>query len=116
MRTIVHLTASAFFGGPERQMCGLAQSLPGGYRTVFILFSEGGRCEAFLGEARRLGVETLVLANDTPHLHAAVRELEGSLESIEADVLCCHGYKADLVGRPAARRLGIPVVAVSRGW
>ena len=28
----------------------------------------------------------------------------------------CHGYKADLVGRPAARLAGIPVVAVSRGW
>src|SRR5262249_51385632 len=31
-------------------------------------------------------------------------------------LLCCHGYKANLVGRWAARRLGIPVVAVSRGW
>src|SRR5262249_35089656 len=28
----------------------------------------------------------------------------------------CHGYKANLLGRPAARAAGVPAVAVSRGW
>jgi glycosyltransferase involved in cell wall biosynthesis len=32
------------------------------------------------------------------------------------DVLLCHGYKAHMLGRLAARRVGIPAVAVSRGW
>jgi glycosyltransferase involved in cell wall biosynthesis len=116
MRTIVHLTASTFFGGPERQMCGLGRSLPDDYRTVFILFSENGRYRAFLNEARNQGFEAVALANDTPYLHAAVRELEGHLQRVEADVLCCHGYKADLIGRAAARRRQLPVVGVSRGW
>jgi glycosyltransferase involved in cell wall biosynthesis len=116
MRTIVHLTASTFFGGPERQMCGLARSLPHDYRTVFILFSEGGRYQAFLGEARNQGFEAVALENDTPYLHAAVRELEGHLQRVGADILCCHGYKADLIGRAAARRRQLPVVGVSRGW
>lgn len=31
-------------------------------------------------------------------------------------MLLCHGYKANLLGRVAARRVGIPAVAVSRGW
>jgi glycosyltransferase involved in cell wall biosynthesis len=31
-------------------------------------------------------------------------------------MLLCHGYKANLLGRIAARRVGIPAVAVSRGW
>jgi len=31
-------------------------------------------------------------------------------------VLLCHGYKADVLGRKAARRVDVPVVAVSRGW
>ena len=43
MRTVVHVTASTFYGGPERQMCGLARSLPPDYRTVFLSFAEGGR-------------------------------------------------------------------------
>ncbi len=33
-----------------------------------------------------------------------------------ADLLCCHGYKADLVGLLAARQRGLPVIAVARGW
>src|SRR5204862_1745956 len=38
------------------------------------------------------------------------------LDRVRADILFCHGYKADLLGRVAARRPKIPVVAVSRGW
>ena len=33
---IVHLTASAFFGGPERQMLGLAAALPPDSRVRFL--------------------------------------------------------------------------------
>jgi glycosyltransferase involved in cell wall biosynthesis len=116
MPTILHLTASTFLGGPERQMLGLAGALPAEYRTAFLLFAEGGRCRAFQEQIRGQGYEASVLTNDTPWLQAAVREVAGRLAEAGADVLCCHGYKADLVGRPAARRAGVPVVAVSRGW
>ena len=43
---IVQLMASPFFGGPERQMLGLARALPPEYRTTFLSFSESGRCRA----------------------------------------------------------------------
>src|SRR5262245_17464686 len=114
-RVIVHLTASTFFGGPERQMLGLAHSLPT-HRTVFVSFSEGGRCRAFLDEVRRHGFEGRELGHDTPRVFAAVRELARLLRQSGAGVLLCHGYKAILLGRFAARRCGIPAVAVSRGW
>jgi glycosyltransferase involved in cell wall biosynthesis len=113
---IVHLTASTFHGGPERQMLGLAGSLPEEDRSVFLSFAEGGRCRPFLSVARREGFEAYGLENDTPRFRAAVREIAGHLERLRADVLCCHGYKADLLGRRAARRQNVPVVAVSRGW
>jgi glycosyltransferase involved in cell wall biosynthesis len=113
---IVHLTASTMFGGPERQMLGLANALPGCYRTTFLSFAEGGRSRAFLDQARDEGHEAHALAADTPYLLAATRELEHWLRTLEANILLCHGYKADLLGRWAARRAGIPVVAVSRGW
>jgi glycosyltransferase involved in cell wall biosynthesis len=113
---IVHLTASTFFGGPERQMLGLAQSLPPDCRSVFLSFGEGGRCQNFLKEAWRQGIEAKELTRDTPHFAAAVREIADQLRHCRADVLCCHGYKADVLGRLAARRRHLPVVAVSRGW
>jgi glycosyltransferase involved in cell wall biosynthesis len=113
---LVHLTASTFFGGPERQMLGLARALAGDCRTSFLLFAEGGRYRSFAEEANGAGFDTTVLTHDTPHLLSALRELTGQLEQEQAEVLLCHGYKANLLGRIAARRCGIPAVAVSRGW
>ena len=31
-------------------------------------------------------------------------------------MLCCSGYKPDLIGWLAARRAGVPVVAIAHGW
>jgi glycosyltransferase involved in cell wall biosynthesis len=113
---VAHLTASTFFGGPERQLLGLAREMLPGVRSVFFSFAEGGRSHAFLEEAARAGFVAYLLDNDTPWLRAAVRELTAELQQQEAAVVCCHGYKAGLLGRVAARRCGIPCVAVSRGW
>ena len=113
---VVHLTASTFLGGPERQMLGLARALPAGVRSAFLSFAEGGRCRPFLAAARQQGCEAVALTNDTPRLRAAVAEVAGHLERLGADVLLCHGYKANVLGRLAARRRRVPAVAVSRGW
>jgi glycosyltransferase involved in cell wall biosynthesis len=113
---IVHLTASAFLGGPERQMLGLATALPRDYATTFLSFSEGGRCRPFLAAAHSAGFDAAELSNDTPNLRAAVRELTAFLRGNFADVLVTHGYKSNFLGRPAARYAGIPIVSVSRGW
>ena len=113
---IVHLTSSRFVGSVERQMLGLARGLPSGYRSVFVSFSEGGLCHEFLGETRRDGFTAVALEKDTPRLRAACEEVCATLRRFQADVLCCHGYKADLIGRIAATRLGIPAIAVCHGW
>lgn len=113
---LVHLTASTFFGGPERQMLGLALALPEPVRTTFATFPESGRGEAFLREVRKHGFPTAPLKNDFPKLSATVREVAELLRGTACDVLLCHGYKSHIIGRLAARRAGVPAVAVSRGW
>src|SRR5947209_10943714 len=113
---IVHLSASTFHGGPERQMLGLARSLAAQCRSEFLSFAEGGRCQSFLDQAQQQGFEAKALRSDTPQFSAAIREIAGHLRRLRADLLCCHGYKADVLGRVAARRCKVPVVAVSRGW
>ena len=35
---------------------------------------------------------------------------------LRVNLITCSGYKPDLFGWLAARRLGIPVVAVCHGW
>src|SRR5437762_955134 len=90
--TVVHLTASTFLGGPERQMLGLGKHLSA--RSVFLSFSEGGRCEPFLQAARDTGYEGRSLRHDTPHICKAVREVRRELQRLPGCILFCHGYKA----------------------
>jgi glycosyltransferase involved in cell wall biosynthesis len=97
-------------------MLGLAHHLPETDQTGFLSFAEGGRCRQFLSTARHHGFEAVGLTHDTPRLWSAVREIIEQIEHFGADVLCCHGYKANLLGRMAARRVKVPVVAVARGW
>ncbi len=113
---VVHLMASPFFGGPERQVLGLARHLPADVVTIFLSFAERGLAKAFLGEASKHGFEGRALANNTPNFLACVREVADELKRLNADLLCCSGYKPDLVGWRAARRAGVPVVSISHGW
>jgi len=113
---VVHLTSSRFVGGPERQIVELAKSLPAHCRSVIASFSEGGLCRALLDFAREGGIEAIELQHDTPRLFASLRDLIRLLKDQQADVVCCQGYKANLLGLLAARRLHLPVVSVSRGW
>jgi glycosyltransferase involved in cell wall biosynthesis len=113
---IVNLTASPFFGGPERQMLGLARSLPTEYCSMFLSFAERGLSRPFMHELQKYGLATIELRDNAPHLWSAATEVAGCLRSLRADVLLCHGYKPDIIGYVAARKAGVPVVAVSRGW
>lgn len=97
-------------------MLELARSMREHARTSFFSFAERGLCGPFLLEARKNGFEAIALKHDTPRLAAALRELAGQLQTARADVLCCHGYKGNLLGLLAARWLRIPVISVSRGW
>lgn len=113
---VVHLTASTFFGGPERQMLGLGQHLSSRFTSSYVSFPEGGRCNEFLQKARDEGFPADELSADTPNIPEAVGELTRLLRSRSASLLMCHSFKPNVLGRIAARRVGIPVVAVSRGW
>ena len=115
-RVVIHLLASPFFGGPERQVLGLATHLSSLYRTVFMSFHEGGLAEPFLRRAREAGHRTIPLKHNTPSFAACIREVADHLNEQRADVLCCHGYKPDLIGLTAARRAKVPVIGICRGW
>jgi glycosyltransferase involved in cell wall biosynthesis len=113
---VVHLMASPFLGGPERQALGLARHLPASTRTIFLSFAEGGRAQPLLEEARRLGFEAIELRANAPHFFRAANEVEDHLRRSGADLLLCSGYKPDIIGWLAARRAGVPAVAVAHGW
>jgi len=97
-------------------MLGLGEHLPRGYHSTYVSYPESGQCTPFLAEARQRGFGSLPLAFDTPNMRDSLRELTQLLRSRAADILVTHTFKPNVLGRIAARRVGIPVVAVSRGW
>jgi glycosyltransferase involved in cell wall biosynthesis len=113
---VVHLMASPFYGGPERQMLGLARHLPKEVDSVFLSFAERGLARPFMDEVKRCGFDGKLLTHNSPRFFACVREIADELRRLKADLLCTSGYKPDLIGWRAARRVGIPVVTVSHGW
>lgn len=113
---LVHLVASPFIGGPERQVLGLARHLPASYRSTFVSFPEHGKCKAVLDQAKNDGFDAYALRHNTPQFGKAARELICALRNLRADAVLCNGYKPDIVGWYAAHRLGIPALSVSHGW
>jgi glycosyltransferase involved in cell wall biosynthesis len=113
---IVHLMSSPFVGGPERQVLGLASALAPEHESVFLSFAERGLSRPFLDAARRAGFAAIELVENAPRFRRVAREIAGHLTRLRADVLCCSGYKPDIIGWRAARRAGVPVIAISHGW
>ena len=113
---VLHLMASPFFGGPERQMVGLARQLPPHTESIFASFGEQGRADALLDAASAAGFQAIKLKHNFPNLLRSRREVADTLSHLEIDLITCSGYKPDIVGWGAARATGTPVVVVSHGW
>src|SRR5687768_781545 len=113
---VVHLTDSPFFGGPERQMLGLAVNLPPRIHTTILCFRDNNSSVPFLERLREAGIDSRMLPHANPRFIRIIGDIVAELRAARANVLLCHGYKADILGWTAARLVGIPVLAVSRGW
>ena len=92
-------------------------SLPPDYRTTFPVVRRA-RPEPAVSRTRRAQTASRPsrCARTAPHFLRAADEIAEHLRRLGADVLCCSGYKPDLIGWLAARRAGVPVVSISHGW
>jgi len=97
-------------------MLGHATRLPRRIRTTILCFRDHESAAPFIEQLTRAGVEARMIAHSNPRFPAMIADIVGELRALRADVLVCHGYKADLLGWIAGYRVGIPVVSVSRGW
>ncbi|MCL2623870.1 MAG: glycosyltransferase family 4 protein [Planctomycetaceae bacterium] len=116
---ILILTASPFFGGPERQMLELAKTFRVRHPDVECCigsFPEAGNSRPFLERVAAAGFETLEMVNDFPRLIRAKNELQRVLLDRKIDVLITTGHKARGVGCLLPKSLRIPILTVSRGW
>lgn len=115
--TVAHLLASNFFGGPEKQLIEHAQRITGKQFVPHIIsFEEPGRPNQLLDKANKTGISTRHVKSRGPFDFGMIREICGYIRQEKIDLLCVHGYKANVVGRIASWITGIPLIAISRGW
>ncbi len=112
---ILHLRASNFLGGPERQILRYAEMEKDGPLEVIVgSFLGAHEGEELLSAAEERGIESVAFPADGKL--AAVNALSSFISDENISLLCSHGYQADLLGMLACRRRGVPLASFLRGW
>jgi glycosyltransferase involved in cell wall biosynthesis len=114
---VLHFVTTTGIGGPDRQLLG---HLAAADRTrfevsVYALTDEAQGC-SLADRAAALGTRVWWRFNRGPLDWGAVRELTSLLRDHGMDLLCAHGDKQHLLGLIAARRAGMPILGLVRGW
>jgi len=114
---ILHLRASNFLGGPERQVLQYAEYERKGPAELIIgtlLGETEGREFARSAEAR--GLQVFALPSERCGDIGALRRSVAYLREQAVRLICTHGYQADVLGTIAGRLTGVPVACFLRGW
>ncbi|HWR82561.1 MAG TPA: glycosyltransferase family 4 protein [Candidatus Deferrimicrobium sp.] len=114
---VLHLRASNFYGGPERQLHQHALLAKGSEVLVVVgSFSESGRTPEFLTVIADDGVETALFPVRNAYDRTAIRLIREYLHDSKVDILCTHDYRTHVLGWLAKRSSGVKWIAFSRGW
>jgi glycosyltransferase involved in cell wall biosynthesis len=114
---ILHLRGSSFVGGPEQQLLHYAESeRDGAFQIRLGTFVGPGEGSEFLRVAEARGFHILSLPCGSTGFRSALPTLVREMRIRRVDLLCTHGYKADILGVLAARASGTPVACFLRGW
>jgi len=114
---ILHLRASNFYGGPERQLhmhARRAQS--SGFTLTVASFSENSQTPEFLDVINNDNIPTYCLEVTSAYDTKAVSQLKQYLRERQISILCTHDYRTHLIGWLATRRTPVKWIAFSRGW
>ena len=115
---ILQLISSGGVYGAEVMMVTLAKSLERlGCKNLVGVFNNVHRADCAVEDfvrAQGLLVKSIPCRGKMDWKTVVV--IRRCIREERIDLIHTHGYKADILGLRAARRVGIPVAAVSRGW
>lgn len=115
--TVMHLRATNFVGGPEKQILEHFTRLnTTKFKPILGTFVEKGALDPLGDEAIKRGLAVVRLPARSPLNPNSIINLFSALRNYNVDILCTHGYKPNILGFLAAKLGGIPTVAISRGW
>lgn len=115
MSRILHLVASDSMGASEKQLVHHARDTRyASYEVILGSFQENSELPEVLTLADRCGIETVSVPGGVrPGL---VDDLADYLRRHRVDLICTHGYKANVVGHFAAKHAQVPWVPFVHGF
>jgi glycosyltransferase involved in cell wall biosynthesis len=114
---ICHLIASAFVGGPEKQILEVSSRLVrAGWTVIVGSFRENRPFVPIIEAARAQGFGTFMVDTRSPFNPGSVGQLRRFLEQHRIELLITHGYKSNMVGYAAARGTSFVQVPIVRGY
>jgi len=115
--TIFHVRSGFKLGGPEKLIIPpLAYMKDSEFDFVLSSFVVDGVKNEFLEKAAAEGIATEAIPVNGSFDTSAIGTLRELLKKHSAALLVCHDYRAVIIGNFAARKLGIPKLAVAHGW
>ena len=115
-KNIIHLIATNFYGGPEKQIIEHLSRLRNDFSGTLISFIDKGRPNESLQWAKRKGVKCFGIPMKGPLDLKAWKMLLEFIRQGQFDLLCAHGYRSTVMGWLVGRRVKIPVLSFSRGY
>ena len=117
MYCILHIIASNFFGGPEKQIVEHCASLDSGrWRMIVCSFMEGKGQNELVKRAGERGIETNILDTKSAYNPLVLLELAGLLRRTRPDVIVAHGYRALILCLVLKVYHKVPIIGYSRGY
>lgn len=113
----MHLIASNFYGGPEKQIIEHLKRLDKSqYHGALASFQEQGNPNETLEKAKIAALTHHGIPMSGPLDIRAQRNLTKLILREKVDLLCVHGYKSCVMGWWASAKAKIPILAFSRGY
>jgi glycosyltransferase involved in cell wall biosynthesis/GT2 family glycosyltransferase len=113
---VLHLIASNFAGGPEKQILRHAAEDHTPQMEIWVgSFRDTPKKTEILCLAEALRIPSLEFVSGR-FVPRAVLELLEALDRYEIAILCTHGYKANVIGYLASKFTDRPHIAFVRGW
>jgi glycosyltransferase involved in cell wall biosynthesis len=114
---LIHIIATNFYGGPEKQIIEHLKRLPAkDYNVSVLSFKESRPDNEFLDKARQENIPVIEVPMSGPFDVSALRKLIRELRQANIHIACLHGYKAAVMGAIACKLLRISAVVFSRGY
>ncbi|OPY80557.1 MAG: Capsular glucan synthase [Syntrophorhabdus sp. PtaU1.Bin153] len=115
--TILHLIASNFFGGPEKQIVEHLKRLDREkFSGIVASFIENGSVNEVIEVAKAEQLAHFGIPMAGPVDIRALLTVANIVRNEDIKLICAHGYKATIMSWWVGRRQHVPVLAFSRGY